>query len=131
VECSEDLFPGCGIEPDPGVTDRHHHIQLTAVLRADDEVTSPALNRRHRIDGVPPMGGTTHTTARNRVNAVGERIDKQIQREIAENRRPDKPAEQMIIGIDGAFVKGRLPTDAASVKRLGIRRDRSYQVLDR
>ncbi len=52
MECIEDLFPGCGIEPDPGVTDRHHYIQLTAVLRADDEVTRPALNRRHRIDGV-------------------------------------------------------------------------------
>ena len=40
------MFPGCGIEPDPGVTDRHHHIHLTAVLRASDEVTSPALNLR-------------------------------------------------------------------------------------
>ena len=48
----EDLFPGCGIEPDPKITDRHHHVQLTAVLRADDEVTSPALNRPHRIDGI-------------------------------------------------------------------------------
>jgi hypothetical protein len=46
------------------------------------------------------MGGTTHTTTRSRVSAVGERIDEQIQREIAENRKPDKPAEQMIIGID-------------------------------
>jgi hypothetical protein len=62
------------------------------------------------------MGGTTHTTTRNRVNAVGERIDKQIQREIAENRKPDKPAERMIIGIDGAFVKGRRPTDQASLE---------------
>ena len=63
-----------------------------------------------------PMGGTTHTTTRSRVNAVGERIDEQIQREIAENRKPDKPAEQMIIGIDGAFVKGRRPTDRASLE---------------
>src|SRR5271165_6397760 len=65
---------------------------------------------------LPPMGGTTHTTTRSRVNAVGERIDEQIQREIAENRKPDKPAEQMIIGIDGAFVKGRRPTDRASLE---------------
>ena len=62
------------------------------------------------------MGGTTHTTTRSRVNAIGERIDEQIQREIAENRKPDKPAEQMIIGIDGAFVKGRRPTDRASLE---------------
>jgi hypothetical protein len=43
----------------------------------------------------PPVVGSTR---------VGERIDEQIQREIAENRKPDKPAGQMIIGIDGAFV---------------------------
>jgi len=65
---------------------------------------------------LPPMGGTTHTTTRSRVHAVGERIDKQIQREIGENRKPDKPADQMIIGIDGAFVKGRRPTDRASLE---------------
>jgi hypothetical protein len=64
------------------------------------------------------MGGTTHTTNRSRVHAVGERIDEQIQREIAENRKPDKPADQMIIGIDGAFVKGRPPTDRASQARV-------------
>src|ERR1700732_1592784 len=71
---------------------------------------------------LPPMAETTHTTNRSRVHAVGKRIDEQIQREIAENRKPDKPAEQMIIGIDGAFVKGRRPTDRAS---LGITRGRT------
>src|SRR6202035_3234736 len=60
---------------------------------------------------LPPTGGVTHTTTRSRVHTVGDRIDKQIQREIAENRKPDKPTDQMIIGIDGAFVKGRRPTD--------------------
>src|ERR1700757_1624307 len=65
---------------------------------------------------LPPMGGTTHTTTRSRVHAVGERIDEQIQREIAENRKPNKSAERMIIGIDGAFVKGRRPTDRASLE---------------
>jgi len=62
---------------------------------------------------LPPMGGTTHTTTRSRVIAVGERIDEEIRRSIVENRKPDKPAKQMIIGIDGAFVKGRPPTDQA------------------
>src|SRR6202011_2334591 len=65
---------------------------------------------------LPPTGGTTHTTTRSRVHIVGNRIDKQIQREIAENRKPDNPAERMIIGIDGAFVKGRRPTDRASLE---------------
>jgi hypothetical protein len=45
---------------------------------------------------LPPVGGTTHTTARSRVIAVGERIDEEIRQEITENRKPDKAAEQMI-----------------------------------
>src|SRR5258708_35663478 len=65
---------------------------------------------------LPPIGGTTHTTTRSRVIAVGERIDEEIRRDIAENRKPDKPAKHMIIGIDGAFVKGRRPTDRASLE---------------
>jgi hypothetical protein len=65
---------------------------------------------------LPPMGGTTHTTTRSRVNAVGERIDEEIRRDIAENRKPYKPSKQMIIGIDGAFVKGRPPTARASLE---------------
>jgi hypothetical protein len=32
---------------------------------------------------LPPISGTTHTTTRSRVHAVGERIDEEIQREIA------------------------------------------------
>jgi hypothetical protein len=49
-------------------------------------------------------------------SAVGERIDEEIRRDIAENRKPDKPAKQIIIGIDGAFVKGRRPTDRANLE---------------
>jgi hypothetical protein len=47
---------------------------------------------------------------------VGERIDQEIRQEITENRKPDKLAKQMIIGIDGAFVKGRPPTDRANLE---------------
>ena len=65
---------------------------------------------------LPPMGGTTGTTTRSRVIAVGERIDEEIRQDIYENRKPDKPAKRMIIGIDGAFVKGRRPTDRASLE---------------
>ena len=48
--------------------------------------------------------------------AVGERIDEEIRQEITENRKPHKLAKQMIIGIDGAFVKGRPPTDRANLE---------------
>ena len=65
---------------------------------------------------LPPTGGTTHTSTRARLMAVGERIDEEIRQEITENRKPDKPAKQMIIGIDGAFVKGRPPTDRANLE---------------
>ena len=41
---------------------------------------------------LPPVGGTTHTTTRGRLIAVGERIDEEIRQEITENRKPDKPA---------------------------------------
>jgi hypothetical protein len=47
---------------------------------------------------------------------VGERIDQEIRQEITENRKPDKLAKQMIIGIDGAFVKGRPLTDRANLE---------------
>jgi hypothetical protein len=65
---------------------------------------------------LPPVGGTTHTTTRARLMTVGERIDQEIRQEITENRKPDKLAKQMIIGIDGAFVKGRPPTDRANLE---------------
>jgi hypothetical protein len=56
---------------------------------------------------------------RSRVIAVGERIDEEIRQEITGNRKPDKAAKQMIIGIDGAFVKGRPPTDRAHLLLCG------------
>jgi hypothetical protein len=65
---------------------------------------------------LPPTGGTNHTTTRSRVLAVGDGIDEEIQRAVAENGIPDQPAKQMVIGIDGAFVKGRRPTDRASLE---------------
>ena len=67
---------------------------------------------------LPPTGGTNHTTTRSRVMTIGERIDKEIQREITEKRTAEEPAEQMIIGLDGAFVKGyrRHRSDRASLE---------------
>lgn len=92
---------------------------------------------------LPPTSGTNHTTMRSRVMAIGERIDKEIQREIAENRTAEKPAKQMIIGIDGAFVKahghrrrdrasleiitGRIETEAEPGKMFAIVRDRGTE----
>ena len=33
---------------------------------------------------LPPVGGTTHTTTRGRLMAVGERIDEEIRQEITD-----------------------------------------------
>jgi hypothetical protein len=65
---------------------------------------------------LPPTGGTNHTTARSRVLAVGEGIDEEIRQSVLQTRPPDQPAKQMVIGIDGAFVKGRRPTDPSSLE---------------
>jgi hypothetical protein len=70
---------------------------------------------------LPPVGGTTHTTIRGRLIAVGERIDEEIRQEIT---KPDKPTKEMIIGIDGAFVKCRPPTDRANLEIITGRRGR-------
>ncbi|HEV2416529.1 MAG TPA: hypothetical protein VGX94_01870 [Terriglobia bacterium] len=58
---------------------------------------------------------------RNRVVAIGELIDEEIRQEITENRTADKPAKQMVVGIGGAFVKGRCPTDLASLEIITAR----------
>jgi hypothetical protein len=52
---------------------------------------------------------------------VGERIDEEIRQEITENRKADETAKQMITGIDGAFVKGRPPTDRANLESAEFR----------
>ena len=96
---------------------------------------------------LPPTGGTNHATTRNRVMAIGERIDEEIQHEIKENRTAENPARQMIIGIDGAFVKGhrrhrtdrasleiitgRIETETEAGKMFAIVRDRDGQAKQR
>jgi hypothetical protein len=62
------------------------------------------------------LAASTAASTRSRIIAVGERTDEEIRRDIAENRKTDKPAKHMIIGIDGAFVKGRRPTGNASLE---------------
>ena len=93
---------------------------MTAELRHLQVSLGAQLSYRKAADLLrmllPATGGTTHTTTRARLIAVGERIDEEIRQEITENRKPDKLAKQMIIGIDGALVKGRPPTDRANLE---------------
>lgn len=54
---------------------------------------------------LPDLACFNHATTRNRVLAVGKAIEGEMRPEIAAKPIVEKPAEHMIVGIDGAFVK--------------------------
>jgi len=54
---------------------------------------------------LPDTGGLNYATTRNRTLAVGKRIEEEIRGEIDHPRVVHEPAERMVVGIDGAFVK--------------------------
>ena len=53
----------------------------------------------------PETGGLNYATTRNRTLAVGKRIEEEIRGKIDHPRVVPEPAERMVVGIDGAFVK--------------------------
>jgi hypothetical protein len=54
---------------------------------------------------LPETGGLNYATTRNRTLAVGKRIEEEIRAEIDQPHVVPEPAERMVVGIDGAFVK--------------------------
>jgi hypothetical protein len=54
---------------------------------------------------LPETGGLNYATTRNRTLADGKRIEEEIRGEIDHPRVVPEPAERMVVGIDGAFVK--------------------------
>jgi hypothetical protein len=54
---------------------------------------------------LPLTGGLNRATTRNRTLAVGKRIEEEIREEIDHPCVLPEPAKQMVVGIDGAFVK--------------------------
>ena len=54
---------------------------------------------------LPATGGLNYSTTRNRTLTVGKRIEEEIRGEIDHPRVVPEPAERMVVGIDGAFVK--------------------------
>jgi len=54
---------------------------------------------------LPETGGLNYATTRNRTLTVGKRIEQEIREEIDHPRVVPEPAERMVVGIDGAFVK--------------------------
>jgi hypothetical protein len=76
------------------------------------QVKLAALYSYRRAAGIlreflPRTGGLNHATTRNRTLAVGQRIEKEILEEIDHPTVVPEPAQRMVIGIDGAFVKAR------------------------
>jgi len=69
---------------------------------------------------LPETGGLNHATTRNRTLAVGRALDQELCREIEHPQVSAAPAAEMVVGIDGAFVK------AISS---GIRPKRSLEIL--
>ena len=54
---------------------------------------------------LPDLSCFNHATTRHRVLAVGKAIEAETRAEIAEKPSVEKLVDQMIVGIDGAFVK--------------------------
>ena len=54
---------------------------------------------------LPDLSSFNHTTTRNRVLAVGKKIEAETRAEIATKPNVERPVDHMIVGIDGAFVK--------------------------
>ena len=54
---------------------------------------------------MPETGGLDYATTRNRTLGVGKLIEEEIRWEIDHPRVVPEPAERMVVGIDGAFVK--------------------------
>jgi hypothetical protein len=54
---------------------------------------------------LPDLSSFNHATTRNRVLAVGKKIEAETRAEIATKPNVERPVDHMIVGIDGAFVK--------------------------
>jgi hypothetical protein len=55
---------------------------------------------------LPNITSFNHATTRNRLSAVGQAIDDELRAEIADAKPTAAPAETMVVGIDGCYIKG-------------------------
>jgi hypothetical protein len=97
-------FPVSQLLPDR-VTPELRHLQVTLGARMPYRQAATVLR-----EFLPESHGFNHVTTRNRTLAVGRAIDEELCREIAQNTAPPAPADQLRLGIDGAFVKAKRTT---------------------
>ena len=76
------------------------HLQVKLGCKFSYQQAADILN-----EFLPDLSCFDHATTRNRVLAVGMAIEAETRSEIAEKPRVKTPVDQMIVGIDGAFVK--------------------------
>jgi hypothetical protein len=67
---------------------------------------------------LPDISSFNHATTRNRVLAVGKVIEADVRAEIAAKPIVKEPADQMIVGIDGAFVRATSDLDDLARERV-------------
>lgn len=76
------------------------HLQVKLGSKLSYKQAADILN-----EFLPDLSCFNHATTRNRVLAVGRKIEAETRAEIAEKPTVATPADHMIVGIDGAFVK--------------------------
>jgi hypothetical protein len=84
------------------VTAELQHLQVSLGARMPYRKAASILR-----EFLPPAAGANHVTVRNRVLAMGKHIGGEDAEDAAVVGLPERPAKEMVVGIDGAFVKGR------------------------
>ena len=84
----------------PSVSPELRHLQAKLAAQLPYRQAAALLDEL-----LPETGGLNHATTRNRTLAVGKRIEQEIREEIDNPCVVPEPAERMVVGIDGAFVK--------------------------
>jgi hypothetical protein len=83
-----------------GVSPELRHLQAELAVQLPYRQAAALLEEL-----LPETGGLNYATTRNRTLAVGKRIEEEIRGEMDHPRVVPEPAERMVVGIDGAFVK--------------------------
>jgi len=91
-------------------------LHLQAKLATQLPYRQAAAFRREML---PETGGLNYATTRNRTLEVGKRIEEEIRDEVDHPQVLSEPAQEMVVGIDGAFVKA-LPTRRSQRRQLEI-----------
>ena len=92
------------------------HLQVTLAARLPYRQAAGLLR-----EVLPAAAGFNHVSTRNRTLAVGRAIDEELCREIAQDVPSPAPADRLVVGIDGAFVKAKRTTGRTHLEELAQR----------